>query len=211
MTAPRRALIVIDVQNEYFDADRPLAVAYPPRDESLKRVLTAMDAAHDAGVPVVTVAHVWPAGSPVFAEGAEETRLHPDVAARSDAVAAHVVKQGSSVFTADGLPEWLRDNAIDTLTLVGYMTNNCVLASAAGAEPAGIAVEVLADATGAIHLANAAGSASAQQVHETLMVLLHSNWAAVAGTDAWIDAVAAGRPLDKSDLGSSALQGSAEH
>lgn len=211
MTAPRRALIVIDVQNEYFDADRPLAVAHPPRDESLGRILAAMDAARDAGVPVVTVAHLWPAGSPVFAEGSEAARLHPDVAARGDAVATHVVKGLSSALESEGLPEWLRANEIDTLTLVGYMTNNCVLATAAAAEPAGLAVEVLADATGAINLSNAAGSASAQQVHETLMVLLHSNWAAVADTDAWIEAVAAGRPLEKSDLGSSAVQGRAEH
>ncbi|KXO91339.1 isochorismatase family protein [Tsukamurella pseudospumae] len=211
MTTPRRALIVVDVQNEYFDADRPLAVAYPPRDESLKRVLAAMDAAQESGVPIVTVAHVWPEEAPVFAEGSEGARLHPDVAARSEAVATHVVKQRSSVLTSEGLPEWLRENAIDTLTLVGYMTNNCVLASAAAAEPEGLAVEVLSDATGAIHLSNAAGSVSAQQVHETLMVLLHSNWAAVAGTDTWIDAVADGRPLEKSDLGSSAVQGRAEH
>lgn len=211
MTTPRRALIVIDVQNEYFDDDRPLAVAYPPRDESLKRVLAAMDAAQKAGVPVVTVAHVWPEDAPVFAEGSDGARLHPDVAARSDAVAAHVEKQRSSVLTSKGLPEWLRENAIDTLTLVGYMTNNCVLASAAAAEPEGLAVEVLSDATGAINLSNAAGSASAQQVHETLMVLLHSNWAAVAATDAWIEAVTEGRPLDRSDLGSSAVQGRADH
>ena len=51
------------------------------------------------------------------------------------AVAAHVEKQRSSVLNSKGLPEWLRENAIDTLTLVGYMTNNCVLASAAAAEP----------------------------------------------------------------------------
>src|SRR5699024_1894875 len=38
--------------------------------------------------------------------------------------------------------------------------------------------EVLADATGAIHLANAAGSADAETVHTTLMTLLNSNWAA---------------------------------
>lgn len=210
MTAPRRALIVIDAQNEYFDADRPLAVAHPSRDESLKKILGAMDAARDAGVPVVTVAHVLPADAPVFAEGSGEAALQSDLAARDD-VAVHVVKQQSSVFTAAGLPQWLQDNAIDTLTLVGYMTNNCVLASAVTAETEGIAVEVLSDATGAINLANSAGSVSAQQVHETLMVLLNSNWAAVADTDSWVAAVADGRALDKSDLGSSAVQGRADH
>ncbi|WP_019204455.1 isochorismatase family protein [Tsukamurella sp. 1534] len=211
MTHPRRALVVIDVQNEYFDADRPLAVAYPPRDDSLKRVLSAMDAAYDAGVPVVTVAHVWPEGSPVFAEGSEGARLHPEVEARTAVVANHVVKRQSSVFAADGLQEWLRENGIDTVTLVGYMTNNCVLASAAGAETEGLAVEVLSDATGAVHLANAAGSASAQQIHETLLVLLASNWAAVADTHAWISAIGTGSALEKSDLVSSALQGRSEH
>ena len=48
---------------------------------------------------------------------------------------------------------------------------------------------------------------SADQLHETLLVLLHSNFAAVATTEAWTAAVAAGEPLPKSDLGTSATQG----
>ena len=52
---------------------------------------------------------------------------------------------------------------------------------------------MLSDATGAIHLANEAGPVSAEALHETLMVLLHSNFAAVATTDAWAEAVAVGR------------------
>ena len=87
------------------------------------------------------------------------------------------------------------------------MTNNCILSSAVDAEPRGFAVEVLSDATGAIDLANEAGRASAQQVHETLMVLLHSNWAAVVDTNTWIAALQATEPLDKSNLVTSAAQG----
>ncbi len=71
----------------------------------------------------------------------------------------------------------------------------------------GFNVEVLSDATGAIDLANEAGRASARQVHETLMVLLNSNWAAVASTSAWIAALQAGEPLEKSNLVTSAAQG----
>ena len=40
-------------------------------------------------------------------------------------------------------------------------------------------------------------------------MLLHSNFAAVATTDAWVAAVAAGEALPKSDLGTSAMQGRA--
>lgn len=70
---------------------------------------------------------------------------------------------------------------------------------------------MLSDASGAIHLANEVGEVSAQQLHETSMVLLHSNFAAVATTNDWARAVEAGTALPKSDLGSSALQGGAAH
>jgi hypothetical protein len=66
---------------------------------------------------------------------------------------------------------------------------------------------VLSDATGAIPLSNHTGSASAEQVHETVMTLLSSNWAAVATTDAWIDAVRAGADLPRSNLAESAMAG----
>ena len=89
------------------------------------------------------------------------------------------------------------------------MTNNCDIATAAAAEDIGLQAEILSDATGAIHLANAAGKVSAQQLHETLLVLLNSNFAAVGSTEAWATAVAAGEALPKSDLGTSALEGRA--
>lgn len=40
-------------------------------------------------------------------------------------------------------------------------------------------------------------------------MLLHSNFAAVAPTEAWTTAVTAGEALPKSDLGTSAMQGRA--
>jgi hypothetical protein len=39
------------------------------------------------------------------------------------------------------------------------------------------------------------------------MVLLHSNWAAVASTETWTAALQAGQPLGKSNLVTSAAQG----
>ncbi|EHR61386.1 cysteine hydrolase family protein [Saccharomonospora cyanea] len=207
MNAPRRALVLIDVQQEYFGG--PLSIQYPPRDESLARILRAVDVAEQADVPVVIVQHEYPAGAPVFTAGSAGWELSPEVERRAGVASKRVVKSFSSIFAATDLAEWARENEIDTLTLVGYMTNNCVLTSAAAAEPLGFRVEVLSDATGAIHLANDAGTAPARQVHETVMTLLHSNWAAVTETETWASAVLAGRDLPKSDLVSSATQGRA--
>ncbi|WP_243118392.1 hypothetical protein [Actinomyces wuliandei] len=88
---------------------------------------------------------------------------------------------------------------MDTVTLVGYMTNNGVLASAA-ADSLALATEVLSDATGAVRLSNAAGRADAQTVHTTLVALLHSNWVAVATTSRWVRALERGVVLPRSSL-----------
>lgn len=102
---------------------------------------------------------------------------------------------------------WLADQHVDTVTIVGYMTNNCDLATAVEAEGLGLSAEILSDASGAIHLANEAGSVSAEQLHQTLMVLLHSNFAAVATTEVWAEAVSNGQALPKGDLATSATHG----
>lgn len=205
MPAPRRALVVIDVQNEYFDG--PLEIQYPPREDSLARIVDALDVAAEHELPVVVVRHELPAGAPVFAAGSTAQQLHPDVDKRVPEGCKQVTKSRASVFSGTDLAAWVADNEVDCLTLVGYMTNNCVLGTAAAAKDLGIAAEVLSDATGAIALANDAGTVSAQQVHETLMALLNSNFAAVATTAAWTAAVAQEQPLPVSNLAVSAVQG----
>ena len=205
MTAPRRALIVIDAQQEYFDGLLP--IQYPARDDSIASIQTAINSAQETGMPVVLVQHELPAEAPVFAFGSVTWQNHPEVAAHENAAAKRISKHFSSIFADTDLEAWLREQGIDTITLVGYMTNNCVIASAAAAEPLGFAVEVLSDATGAIDLANDAGTAPARQVHETRMALLHSNWAAVTDTETWTAALRTDAPLTKSDLITSAAQG----
>ncbi|WP_276307995.1 isochorismatase family protein [Arthrobacter ruber] len=103
----------------------------------------------------------------------------------------------------------MSDQNVDTVTLVGYMTNNCILGSAVEAEGLGFTTEVLSDATGAINIANDAGFADARTVHTTLLALLNSNWASVGTTEAWAAALTAGQALPGSDLGTSAATGTA--
>jgi nicotinamidase-related amidase len=207
MTTPRRALIVVDVQQEYFDGI--LQVQHPHREASLSHVTRAMDVAEARDLPVVVVQHQLPEGAPVFAEGSPSWELHSEVGSRVKPQYKRVTKDKSSVFAGTDVAAWLADQGVDTITIVGFMTNNCDIATAAAAEELGLTAEVLSDATGAIHLANEAGKVSAEQLHETLLVLLQSNFAAVATTDAWVAAVEGGQALPKSDLGTSAMQGRA--
>jgi nicotinamidase-related amidase len=196
---------LIDVQQEYFDGI--LQIQYPPREESLKNICRALDVAEREAIPIVVVQHQFPQGAPVFAAGSSSWDLHPRIQERVKPEWKRLTKHNSSVFSGTGLTDWLAERKVNCISAVGFMTNNCDLATAAGAEDLGLTVEVLSDASGAIHLANDLGSVTAKTLHETLLVLLHSNFAAVASTEAWINAVEQGTALPKSDLGTSALQG----
>lgn len=206
MTSPRRALVLVDIQNDYFSG--PLEIQYPPRSASLTNIIRLIECAEAANLPIVVVQHCYPADAAVFAEGSAGWQLHPEVASRRTPQWKHVTKKFGTVFGGTDVAAWLAEQGVDTITVAGYMTNNCDLATVAEAEVRGLSAEIISDATGAIHLANAQGEVSAEQLHTTLMVLMHSNFAAVATTDQWLAAVRTDQPLPGSDLGSSAVQGS---
>lgn len=185
-TTPRRALVVIDVQNEYFSPDG-LPIEHPPVAQTLPNIGRAMDAARAAGIPVVVVQHDAPAGAPVFAPGTGRWQLHPEIAGRPRD--HFVTKHHPSVFTGTGFAHWLAEHRIDTLAVAGYMTHNCDASTVFEAKHRGLTVEFLADASGALAYANTAGRVTAEEVHRVFSVVFHSNFAAVASTAQWIDAV----------------------
>lgn len=187
-TQPRRALVVIDVQNDYDGGN--LAIQHPPFAETVANVARAMDAAATAGIQIVVVRQMAPESSPIFAKGSHGGELHPEIARRGRD--HYVEKTMPSAFTGTDLEAWLRANAIDTIAVVGYMTHNCDLSTIIHAVHMGFAVEFLSDASGSVPYANSAGYASAEDIHRVVSVVLQSRFAAVLKTAEWIDCLATG-------------------
>ncbi|TBR39633.1 MULTISPECIES: cysteine hydrolase family protein [Dyella] len=185
---PRRALIVIDVQNEYFSGN--LQIEFPPVEDSLPKITRAMDAATAAGIPVIVIQQNSPADAPAFAEGSQGWELHPEIARRPRD--AYFGKALPSAFSGTGLAEWLDQRGIDTLSVVGYMTHNCNDTTIKHAFDRGIAVELLHDASGAVSYANRAGHATAEEIHRVFAVVEQSRFAAVLTTDEWLHGLATG-------------------
>lgn len=196
MSQPRRALIVIDVQNEYFNGN--LRIEYPDVQQSLANICSAMDAAQATGIPVIVVQHVLPEGAPVFARGSEGADLHPQIAARQR---DHLVEKSmASALAGTDLGPWLREHGIDTLTVVGYMTHNCDDATVRQAAHEGWKVELLHDAAGALPYANALGCASAEEIHRVFTVVMHTGFAAVVSTNEWLQAIHNGASLSADNV-----------
>jgi nicotinamidase-related amidase len=195
-TAPRRALIVIDVQNDYDGGG--LAIEYPPFHETVRNIGQAMDAAREAGIKIVVVKQFAPETAPFFAKGSHGAELHPEVA---DRPRDHFVeKKLPSAFTGTDLEYWLRSNGIETLTVAGYMTHNCDLSTIVHALHMGFAVEFLSDASGSLPYANSAGYASAEEIHRVVSVILQSRFAAVTKTSDWIEGLKAGALPERDNI-----------
>ncbi len=190
-TTQKRALLIIDVQNEYFTGN--LRIEYPDVDLSLANICRAMDAARASGISVVVVQHVGPEASPIAGRGSIGAALHPSIAERHRDVL--IEKNKTSALNGTVLGAWLREREIDTLTVVGYMTHNCVTATTLQAAQEGWRVELLHDACGSVSYANAVGSATAEEIHRVFTVVLHTGFAAVANTGQWLSAIKNGEAL----------------
>jgi nicotinamidase-related amidase len=96
----KEALLVIDVQNEYFTGKLP--VSYPAG--SLENILKAMDWAHDGRVPVAVIQHTNLAPETVtFRKGTPAWELHDEIKRRRADVVIEKNLPGS--FTGTGLEQ----------------------------------------------------------------------------------------------------------
>ena len=184
---PKRALIVIDVQNEYFDGALP--ISDPPTDTSLANIGRAMDAAAAADVPVIVVQHAdADPDAPIFREGSHAWELHPDIAARPH---DHLVrKELPGSFTGTELGDILTAAGVDTVSITGYMTHMCVDTTSRQAAHRGLAVEILSDATGTLPLENSGGAAAGEELHRATLVAQGQFFADVLTTDEWLGRIA---------------------
>jgi nicotinamidase-related amidase len=177
----KRALLVIDVQNEYFFGKLP--VSYPLG--SLNNILRAMDAAASNRIPVAVIQHAAKSdASPVFRRGTPEWKLHPDIANRHRDVL--IEKNWPDSFHETNLEEWLKNNGIDTLAVCGYMTQMCCDTTARRAFHLGYTVEFLSDATGTLAFKNEAGAVTDEELHRAILVT-QSRFSKVEKTDEWVN------------------------
>jgi nicotinamidase-related amidase len=175
-----RALLVIDVQNEYFTGRLP--VTYP--DGSLEKITRAIDAAAERAIPVILIQHTATGSGLPFQKGSPEWDLKHEIAVRPYDLLIEKNLPGS--FTGTVLESWLRDKGIDTLVISGYMTQMCCDTTARQAFHRGFGVEFLSDAAGTLALANNAGSVTAEELHRAILVTQAMVFSKVMSTEEWI-------------------------
>ena len=176
-----RALLVIDVQREYFEGALP--ITYPVGH--LESILHVMDEAASAGVPTAVVRHHQAdAESPIFRLNSDMWQLHPDVEQRPRDVL--IDKQLPGTFTGTNLEEWLQSINADIVSIAGYMTHMCCDTTARQAAHRGYKVEFLRDATGTLNVENEAGTATAEELQNSTLVAQQMFLSEVVSTKDWL-------------------------
>lgn len=180
-TTKKLALLVIDVQNEYFTGLLP--ITYP--HNSTSNIVTAIQAATNANIPIVMIQHT--AQAKAFVKGTVGWELHESV---KNVKASHTIeKTMASSFVGTDLEAWLRQNGIDTVVISGYMTQHCCDTTARYAHHLGFNVEFLSDATGTLAFENKGGKATAEELHRATLVEQAFRFSNVMSTQEWIDTI----------------------
>lgn len=176
------ALIVIDVQEEYFSGRLPIAA--PDPQSSLERIGEAMDAATAAGVPVIVVRHTGRPGTGVFDPDLPTWALRDEVADRPHDLLIDKRLPGS--FTGTDLEAALRELGANRVTIAGYMTNVCCDTTARQALHLGLGAELLADAVGSPDLPGSEGGVvPGVDLHTAALATLGFIGAGIVTTDTW--------------------------
>lgn len=177
----KRALIVVDVQNEYFDGGA-LPISYPPK--SFEHIKMSIVEAKKAGMVVVFVQHTsLNEDAKAFVRGSKLWEFHDEI--NSIKPSFYIEKNHASSFIGTDLNWRLRNLDIDTVTIVGYMTQNCCDATARDASQLGFNVEFISDANGTLDFKNGAGEVSAQELHRAFLVAQEFGFSRVLTLDEW--------------------------
>lgn len=141
---PSQALIVIDLQNDYFPDGK---FALWNTEATLATTEIAIARARAQGVPVVLVQHVADAAggiAPFFNAGTPGVGIHPRIlVAAPDAII--VTKAFADAFHHTALDATLSSLGVGELLICGMMTQNCVTHTAISRAADKYSVKVLTD------------------------------------------------------------------
>lgn len=179
----KRALILIDIQNDYFPGG-----LWPVHqmEQAANTAAGVLAQARQDGDTVIHIRHeIASNGAPFFQPGSDGALIHPSVAPVGDEPV--ILKHRPNSFLGTNLQDLLRDQGIEQVTLVGAMSQMCVDATARAAADFGFAVTVIHDACAARDVAFDGQVIPASQVHATMMGALVGTYATVISAQAYLD------------------------
>jgi nicotinamidase-related amidase len=177
-----RALVLIDVQNDYFPGGKwPLSGIESAADNAAR----LLAAARKAGDLVVHVRHEFPSvEAPFFAPGSEGAKIHSKV--RSLDGEPVVLKHHVNSFRETDLKAILDHHGVEEVVICGAMSHMCVDAGARAASDLGYKCIVVHDACATRDQEFEGTVVPAADVHAAFMAALPFGYARLVSTEEYL-------------------------
>lgn len=137
----KQALIIIDIQNDYFEGGK-----YPlfHSEEAASKAKWVLEECREKGIPVIHVEHVNPKGALFFEKNTRGVEIHNSVKPLANEVI--VVKHFPNSFKDTTLQQELNRLNVDKLIIVGMMTHMCIDTTVRAAKDLGYDCILVGDA-----------------------------------------------------------------
>lgn len=175
MNAQQKALVIIDIQNDYFmGGNMPLVGS----DEAVLNAKLVLEQFRNAGLPVIHIQHVSDRpGATFFVPGTRGVEIHSEVAPLNNEKV--IVKHFPNSFRETELQDYLKELGISDLVICGMMTSMCVDATTRAAKDFGYNCTVIGDACAAPNLEINGKTVSGENVHNAFLAALNYFYATV--------------------------------
>ncbi|WP_375753830.1 cysteine hydrolase family protein [Vibrio sp. HN007] len=177
------ALILVDIQNDYFPGGKWPLHNMEASAENAKRIL---ELARAENIPVIHVYHESIDAEPAFfAPSSEGTRIHSIVAPIAGELI--VCKNEINSFLNTNLEKHLKELSVKHVTILGSMSHMCIDAAARATHDLGYTVTIVEDACATRDLEFKGRTVAAEDVHSAFMSALDFAYAEVVSTQDYLN------------------------
>jgi len=171
----KKALLIVDIQNDYFPDGKMELHGSEPAAQRAGALLAHF---RGRGLPVIHIQHISARpGATFFLPDTEGVRIHPSVAPADHETV--IRKHFPNAFRDTALLDHLRQHAIEDLVIAGMMTHMCVDATTRAAADLGFTCSLAGDACATRALSFGGTTVPADHVHCSFLAALSGAYATV--------------------------------
>ena len=163
----KQALLVIDVQNDYFKNGKMELVG---PDQALEKIKQLEQYFSEKNLPIIYVQHINPPQASFFQENTDGVLLHPELNIHDAALI--VIKHYPNSFLETNLDELLKAHQIEQLVITGMMTHICIDSGTRAAKERGYQPILIGDATATRDLSYDGKTVKAEDVQTAFLAAL---------------------------------------
>jgi nicotinamidase-related amidase len=176
-----KALIIIDIQNDYFENGAMELVGALEASEKAKQVLSNF---RDSNLPIIHIQHLASAGGTFFLPNTSGQEIHKNVTPLTGEKL--IIKNYPNSFRETELLDYLQSKSITELVFVGMMTHMCIDATARAAKDYNFECTLISDATATRDLEINGKKVKAEHVQNAFLAGLSSFYSTVKTTEEYL-------------------------